>query len=219
MVLRPLHMLVATPLQFQLHTLDRVESVATPSKAVPLEVGRGGTGGNRNVGKMSIGDFGPEGYSSYVMDNMHMKEMRPAKEKKFSGDALALESFIRHFEENADCFPAIRPEVVFKKFMVWLKDSPLKVCKFLCQYDDPELALAEAKKILRQQFVPNAAGVSDVIDRLTKALAIPRKDTNLLRQFIADLRSRYLQFVQEVKVPSVTPMLFAESLRPGFQES
>jgi hypothetical protein len=79
------------------------------------------------------------------MANMHMKEMRPAKEKKFSGDALALESFIRQIEENVECLPALRPEVVFKEFMVWLKGSLLKVCKFLCQYDDPELILAEVK--------------------------------------------------------------------------
>jgi hypothetical protein len=80
--------------------------------------------------------------------------------------------------------------------MVWLKGSPLKVCEFLCPYDDPELALTEAKKILRQQFGPNAAGVSDVIDRLTKASAIPRKNANLLREFIADLRSTYLHAVR-----------------------
>ena len=67
----------------------------------------GGIGGRKNVGKMSVGDAGPEGYSSYVMANMHMKEMRPAEEKKFSGDALALESFIRQFEENVECLPAL----------------------------------------------------------------------------------------------------------------
>jgi hypothetical protein len=155
----------------------------------------GRTGGSRNVGKMSIGDAGPEGYSTYVIAIMHMKEMRPAEEKKFSVDALTLESFIRQFEENVECLPALRPEVVFKQFMVWLKGSPLKVRKFLRQYDDPKLALAEAKNILRQQFGPNAAGFSDVIDRLTKALTIPRKDANLLREFIADLRSTYLHAV------------------------
>jgi hypothetical protein len=62
-------------------------------------------------------------------------------------------------------------------------------------YNDPELALAKAKKILRQQFGPNAAGVSNVIYRLMKASAIPRKDANLLREFITDLRSTYLHAV------------------------
>jgi hypothetical protein len=67
---------------------------------------------------MSVGDAGPEGYCLYVLANMHMKEIRPAEEKKFSGDALALESFIKQFEENVECLPALRPEVVFKEFMV-----------------------------------------------------------------------------------------------------
>jgi hypothetical protein len=44
---------------------------------------------------------------------------------------LKHESFIRQFEENVECLPAFRPEVVFKEFMVWLKGGPLKVCKFL----------------------------------------------------------------------------------------
>jgi hypothetical protein len=72
--------LVATPLHFQLHTLDRVELVGDTFKVSTIV---GGTGGSKNVGKMSVGDAGPEGYNSYVMANMHMKEMGLAEEKSF----------------------------------------------------------------------------------------------------------------------------------------